>query len=246
MKSLICALSFLTPLPVSTEKLERSELSKSLAWFSFVGLLQGILVCAVFFGLSKVLGGLTASVLTVAFWAFVTSGMHLDGLADCFDGFFAVVQREKRLEIMKDPRIGTFGFLGLIFTILIKISLVGSVVFENIWSLLPILFAMVFARSSALVLVFFKNARNQGLGFGISDKKSWLYFVVNLLIPVAICCYFGWNAVVALGVSFAVSTLAGLLSMSKIGGVTGDVFGMAIEVSEIGVLLFFVLKLVQL
>lgn len=212
-------------------------------WFSFVGLLQGVIVCAVFYGFSIILPGLAASVLTVAFWAFVTSGMHLDGLADCFDGFFAVVPREKRLEIMKDPRIGTFGFLGLIFTILIKISLVGSIVLENIWSLTPILLAVVFARSASLVLVFFKNARNQGLGFGITDKKSWLYFLVNLLIPVGLCCYFGWNAFIACGVSFVVSLLAGLLAISKINGVTGDVFGMAIEVSEISVLLVFALKL---
>lgn len=244
MKSLICALSFLTPIPVSTQKLEKTEFSKSLAWFSLVGLLQGILVCAVFFGLSKVFGNIVVSVLTVAFWAFVTSGMHLDGLADCFDGFFAVANREKRLEIMKDPRIGTFGFLGLIFVILIKISLVNSLVFENIWSLTPILLAMVFARSASLALVFFKNARNQGLGFGITDEKSWLYFLVNLLIPAGLCFYFGWHAVIAFGVSFVVSALVGWLSMSKIGGVTGDVFGMAIEMSEIAVLLTFALKLV--
>lgn len=244
MKSFVCALSFLTPIPVSTQKLEKTEFSKSLAWFSLVGLLQGILVCAVFFGLSKVIGNMVVSVLTVAFWAFVTSGMHLDGLADCFDGFFAVAQREKRLEIMKDPRIGTFGFLGLIFVILAKISLINSIVFENIWSLTPILLAMVFARSASLALVFFKNARNQGLGFGITDEKSWLYFLFNLLVPVGLCFYFGWHAVIAFGVSFVVSALVGWLSMSKIGGVTGDVFGMAIEMSEIAVLLTFALKLV--
>lgn len=244
MKSFVCALSFLTPIPVSTQKLEKTEFSKSLAWFSLVGLLQGILVCAVFFGLSKVIGNMVVSVLTVAFWAFVTSGMHLDGLADCFDGFFAVAQREKRLEIMKDPRIGTFGFLGLIFVILAKISLINSIIFENIWSLTPILLAMVFARSASLALVFFKNARNQGLGFGITDEKSWLYFLFNLLVPVGLCFYFGWHAVIAFGVSFVVSALVGWLSMSKIGGVTGDVFGMAIEMSEIAVLLTFALKLV--
>lgn len=243
MKSLICALSFLTPIPVSTQKLEKTEFSKSLAWFSLVGALQGGLVCAVFFGLSKVIGNMVISVLTVAFWAFVTSGMHLDGLADCFDGFFAVAQREKRLEIMKDPRIGTFGFLGLIFVILIKISLVNSIVFENIWSLTPMLLAIVFARSASLALVFLKNARNQGLGFGIADKKSWIYSLINFLIPVGLCCFFGWNAVIALGASFVISLLVGWLSMSKIGGVTGDVFGMSIEVSEIAVLLVFALKL---
>lgn len=204
--------------------------------------MQGALVCAVFYILTNYFSGFIVPVLTVAFWAFITSGMHLDGLADCFDGFFAVAEKEKRLEIMKDPRIGTFGFLGLVFAILIKISLVGSVVFENILSLVPILCAMVFARSSALMLVFLRNARNQGLGFGMSSTKPAIPFTINLIVPVAICVYLGWFAFIAFGVALIVSFLTGLLALSKISGVTGDVFGMAIELSEIAVLLVFVLK----
>lgn len=242
MKSLICALSFLTPIPVSTAKLEKSEFLKSLAWFSFVGVLQGMLVCAVFYGWTSVLGGLIVPVITVAFWVLVTSGMHLDGLADCFDGFFALATREKRLEIMKDPRVGTFGSLGLIFAILIKVSLVGLLVYENVWSLTPVFLAMIFARSSALVLVFFKNARSQGLGFGMSSSKPFIPFVINIIIPVALCLYFGLTASIAFAAAFAASLLAGLLALSKISGVTGDVFGMAIEFSEIAVLLVFALK----
>jgi adenosylcobinamide-GDP ribazoletransferase len=245
VKSLICALSFLTPIPVSTAKLDKSEFSKSLAWFSLVGVMQGVLVSLVFVGLSKIFSGLAVLVLTVAFWAVVTSGMHLDGLADCFDGFFAIATREKRLEIMKDPRVGTFGFMGLIFVILIKVSLVGSIVFENIWSLSPFFLAIVYARSSALVLVFFRNARSQGLGFGMSSTKPIIPFALNMIIPVALCIYFGWLAVFAFVAAFAASLLVGLLALSKISGVTGDVFGMAIELSEIAVLLTFALKLVM-
>jgi adenosylcobinamide-GDP ribazoletransferase len=241
VKSLICAFSFLTPLPVSTGKLEKLEFAKSICWFSLVGLIQGLLICVFYFLLGLVLSGLTLAVMTVGFWVLITSGMHLDGLADCFDGFFAVASRDKRLEIMKDPRIGTFGFLGLIFALLIKISLVNSIALENIWSLLPILLAVVFARSSALILVFFRNARNEGLGFGISNRQSIIYFFINLIVPMALCVYFGLMSFLAFGISFLVSLCTGWLAISKINGVTGDVFGLAIEMSEIAVLLVYII-----
>lgn len=239
MKNLICALSFLTPLPVSTEKLDNTEFARSQVWFSLVGIVQGILVAAAFYGLSFILPKLAASVFAVAVWVFITGGMHLDGLGDCFDGFFAVATGERRLEIMKDPRLGTFGTLGLGFAILTKIALVSTISISNLWSLLPLVLAPVFARGCAMLLSFFGNARGNGLGFGLNSGSIWLYPLINFVPAIILAILSGWIGTIALLASVLATLFAGLLALSKIGGVTGDVFGMAIELSEIAVLLVF-------
>src|SRR5262249_6865104 len=62
-----------------------------------------------------------SAVLTVAVWKTVTGGLHLDGLADCLDGLMGA-DRERRLAIMRDSRIGTFGALGLILVLVLEIA----------------------------------------------------------------------------------------------------------------------------
>ena len=243
MKSLICALSFLTPLPVSTGKLDNSEFARSQVWFSLIGLFQGLLIASAFFGLSFILPKLAATVFTVAIWVLVTGGMHLDGLGDCFDGFFAVATKERRLEIMKDPRLGTFGTLGLVFAILLKVALVGTISISNLWSLAPLVLSPVFARGCVMLLSFFANARGNGLGFGLNTGTVWLYPLINFVPAVILAVFLGWLGAIALLASLFVVLLVGLLALSKVGGVTGDVFGMAIEMSEIAVLLVFAIKL---
>jgi adenosylcobinamide-GDP ribazoletransferase len=239
LKSLICALSFLTPLPISTEKLDNTEFARSQVWFSFIGIFQGLVISAAFYGLSLILTKLAASVFAVAVWAMVTGGMHLDGLGDCFDGFFAVATRERRLEIMKDPRLGTFGTLGLVIAILTKVALVSTISISNLWSLVPLVLAPVFARGCSMLLSFFGNARGNGLGFGLNSSSIWLYPLINFVPAIILAIYCGWIGTIALLASVLATLFSGLLALSKIGGVTGDVFGMAIELSEIAVLFVF-------
>src|SRR3972149_12177437 len=108
MNSFWTALGFLTILPTpKSVSIKQGEFGNSATWFPFVGLLIGTLVALAYFGFHFVLPSLLSSALCVALWVWLTGGLHLDGLADCCDGLLNASTPERRLEIMKDPHVGT-------------------------------------------------------------------------------------------------------------------------------------------
>src|SRR5690349_10909663 len=126
MNDFLLAIGFLTVFPVQTSAPESGGLGRVGRWFPTVGLVLGVILAAVHFLLGQLFSPLLTAALVVALWAALTGGLHLDGLADCCDGLFAAVSPERRLEIMRDPRLGAFGGLGLILFIILKILAIAS------------------------------------------------------------------------------------------------------------------------
>ncbi len=91
-----------------------------------MGLCIGALVAGSFALLQIYFSHGISAALALAFWVVLTGGLHLDGLADCFDGMFHASNPERRLQIMKDPHTGAFGVIGLILVLLIKFSALTS------------------------------------------------------------------------------------------------------------------------
>lgn len=238
MKSLIAALSFLTPIPF-TAQLTTREFSKIQLWFSLVGFLQGSALMLACFGLSFVVGRPVVSVLAVCFWVFLTNATHLDGVADCFDGFPNLSGPKKRLEIMSDPRTGAYGVVGIVLILTLKATLVASSKNVGWMAFVPILAATTFARGSVLVLTFFKSAKESGMGHSLCSGKNIWFFLINMIIPVTLAVFLRLPGLIALVTSFVATIIVGLVAKARINGVTGDVFGLAIEVSEVSVLLSF-------
>ena len=124
MKGFLLLLSFMTRLPMPNLKYEEEKLGKSMKFFPLVGIISY---------LSK---NLTVSVLPLTVIVIIlvdiviTGGLHLDGLADTFDGIFSYRSKQKMLEIMKDSRIGSNGVLALILYFLIKFVLLFSIASE--------------------------------------------------------------------------------------------------------------------
>src|SRR5262245_61596780 len=96
-------------------------MGRAALWFPLIGfglglvLAGGLLLFRLFFSPAL------AAALTVAAWAALTGGLHLDGLADCCDGLLATATPERRLEIMRDPRLGAFGVTGLTLFLILKV-----------------------------------------------------------------------------------------------------------------------------
>ena len=108
------ALRFLSILPIpgkaqATDK----QLGRSTAWYPVVGVLLGALLFASAYLVTRLWSALPAAFLCLAVWTVFTRGLHLDGLADSFDGIGGSADRQQRLEIMKDSRIGVFGVLAV-------------------------------------------------------------------------------------------------------------------------------------
>ena len=205
-------------------------------WYPFVGLVIGAITWLAWDGANRVFPPWVASILTLIVWVLLTGGLHLDGLADCCDGLLASTSVERRLEIMKDPREGAFGVIGLILVLMLKAAALTSAPNPGI------LFAASLARWCVLPAALVPLARPSGMGADFAAGFRRSFIVWGAVIPLAIA--------ILLGVRGILSTLAGLgtavlvlwLARSRIGGVTGDVFGMIVEIVETVVLIVFLVE----
>ena len=180
---------------------------------------------------------LVAGILTLVVWVALTGGLHLDGLADCCDGLLASASVERRLEIMKDPHLGAFGVIGLILVLLLKGAALASLTPATSFG---ILLAASLARWCILPAGLLPLARPSGMGadFASGFRRSFIY--MGAVLPVGFALVLGTRGIISLLAGLAAAALVLWLAKSRIGGVTGDVFGMVVEVVETVVLLVFV------
>ena len=124
---LLVAMQFLTRLPIpSFSSYDPQWLHQSSRHFPAVGLLIGLLCAGVFWLGSVLFTPLVAAVISTAFGIRLTGAFHEDGLADSCDGLGGGLTRERTLTIMKDSRLGTYGVLGLVSALLLKVTLLAS------------------------------------------------------------------------------------------------------------------------
>lgn len=237
MRNLRIAFGLMTTLPFKLpDDWSAGDSGRASVWYSLVGLVIGILTWLAWKGAIFAFPPLVAGILTLIIWVVLTGGFHLDGLADCCDGLFVSATPERRLEIMKDPHIGAFGVIGLILVLFLKAAALASLTSA---SSVGILLAASLARWCILPAGLFPLARSSGMGADFVLGFQRLFIAWGAVIPLMIA--------VLLGIRGILSTLAGVgaavlilwMAKSRIGGVTGDVFGMVVEVVETVVLLAF-------
>lgn len=230
------ALTFLTILPAPRFRYPEGGLGVTGHWFPVIGLLIGGLLWAVQAAAATVFEPLLTGLLVTVAWAVLTGGLHLDGLADCGDGLLASVSRERRLEILRDPRLGSFGAITLFLALLLKAAAAGSA------SGLALLLAPTWARWLLLVVARRPQARPGGLGATFAAGMTSTTLPVALAAPVLLLVFGGafWPSLGALILAALVSLGIMRMAQARLGGVTGDVLGLTVELSEIAVLLVFV------
>jgi adenosylcobinamide-GDP ribazoletransferase len=229
------ALGFLTILPVSFKNdPEPDGLGKSAAWFPVVGLIIGLLTAGSFWLFSRLFPPLLSSALIVTVWVILTGGLHLDGLADCCDGFFASRSAERRLEIMRDPHLGTFGVIGLVLHLVLKITAVSSL--TGSYALFGLLIAPVVARFLLLFGASFSSARSDGLGTQFKTGFNKKMVLLAAALPIILLVASGLKFLGAATFAALVAAAVLLAARKLIGGVTGDVLGMLVELTELGFL----------
>ncbi len=221
------ALGVLTTLPVPSQGWQPDR--RAAGWFPVVGLLIGGLLAAAALLVGRLLPPLPAAVLLVALWAALTGALHLDGLADCADGLLPPVGRERRLEILRDPRVGSFGVTVTVLVLLLKVSsLVGAP--------LPVLLAApVWARWLLLLAARRPAARSGGMAARWDLALTWPQLLAAGLLPLAVTAIGGgWHWPLWLAAPAAGFAGWGVLRLAerRLGGVTGDVFGAVVEISE--------------
>jgi len=229
----------MTTLPVRLpDDWSAGDSGRAAVWYPLVGLVVGALTWLAWKGAMLAFPPLAAGVITLIVWVALTGGLHLDGLADCCDGLFVSAPAERRLEIMKDPHIGAFGVIGLILVLLLKAATLASLTPA---SSIGILLAASLARWCILPAGLVPLARPSGMAadFVLGFRRSFIAW--GAIIPLMIALMpdtRGMLLSILAGLSAAVLVL--WLAKSRIGGVTGDVFGMLVEVVETVMLLVFV------
>ena len=213
----------------------QQEISDSRAYFPVVGLLIGLLL------LGSERGGreifpvyLTAAVLVVAL-VIVTRGLHLDGLMDTCDGLFGGFGRERRLEIMRDSKVGAFGIAGAGCLLLLKYGALVSLLTlpEPGRQVSLLLFPMLSRWSMVLALGAFPYVRSEGLGSPFHQGGARSAAVVAAATAVGSAIILG--AFGGAGMLVAVSALAwltGRYMAGMLGGLTGDTYGAINELAE--------------
>ena len=231
MNALWIAIGFLTTLPVPSHDLAPDAMRRAAPWFPLVGLGIGALLAGVAWAASWLFPPAVTAVLVVALWAALTGALHLDGLADCGDGLLPPVSRERRLEIMRDPRVGAFGVTALVLVLLLKAAALASLAVT--WPAL--LLAPLWARWLLLVAARRPSARPGGMGASLGPVLDARRLALAALLPIVLTGGVGvwhWPVIAATGTALLASLGVLWLAQRRLGGVTGDVFGAVVEVSE--------------
>ena len=238
-EELKASLIFCTRLPLlRATPLAGGALSRAAWAFPLAGLVVGI-VGAAAYALARRLGlpPWPASALAVAATLFVTGALHEDGLADVADGFGGGADRERKLAIMRDSRIGAYGVCALTLALLLRVAALAS--FANghlaVWALIA---SHVGARAAVPLLMLLPPARGDGLSHDAGRPPGQAVAAAAAIgFVIAAFCLHAGRAFVALIVLAAVAGLMAWLSSRQIEGQTGDVLGALEQIGEIAVLL---------
>jgi adenosylcobinamide-GDP ribazoletransferase len=239
MRTLRIAFGLMTTLPIRLPKeWSAGDSGRAAVWYPLVGLVVGALTWLAWKGATFVFPSLVAAVIALIVWVVLSGGLHLDGLADCCDGLFASVTPERRLEIMKDPHVGAFGVIGLLLVLFLKAAALASLTSSSSWG---ILFAASFSRWCILPVGLLPLAHPSGLGadFKLGVQRSSILFAA--LIPLVLMILLGLRGVMSTLAGLGAAVLIAALAKVRIGGVTGDVLGMIVEIVETVALLAFLI-----
>ncbi len=247
------AVGFLSRYPVPEEFFysDNGQMDETSGYFAVAGALIA-LPLAIGAAILAALGvnSILIAVLLVASLTFVTGGLHEDGLSDCADGFWGSSKRDKILAIMKDSRLGTYGTLALIFSILIKITAI-SLIFENLNAFTAFISILIAAAASRGIMVWhwseLPSAKSDGVAVSVgepSDTSLKLIMISLAVLGLLAFIFTGFlAAALAIILAASVSFYFTKLTDKKIDGHTGDTIGASQQLSEIAILVGFALIL---
>lgn len=247
-KAIIIAFLFLTRLPMPRiENVSAADNGRSLCAFPLVGLVIGLMLVAVAWLGQFLLPPIALAAMVLMVWVFVTGGLHLDGLADSADAWLGGYgNRERTLEIMKDPRCGSAALMTVSCLLIFKFALLTALLETGAvwWLLLPPLLGRC---ASVLLMMITPYARANGLGADFTNtmprKTLWLIFC-----GIAITCLLilPWPSSLAV-LACTIPTFFALrqLMINRLNGTTGDTAGALLEIIEAAVLLGLVITFYQ-
>lgn len=244
MKGLFVATAFLTRVPVPLVA-GAADVGRAARWFPLIGGALGGAGALAAWGLHDLIGMPPAlsAMLVVGLGAWMTGGIHLDGLADMADGFGGGRTRDDVLRIMRDPVIGSFGAIALLLVIAMKVGALTTLLERN--AALPFLVAAPALSRWTIVglAALLPYARPEGgLGQAVAQERDAMgLFLATAITAVVTIAALRTDGLVSWALAALVMVALGRAARRRIGGVTGDVFGASVELTETTVLVGAVL-----
>jgi adenosylcobinamide-GDP ribazoletransferase len=229
VRGFFSAVQFLTRVPVPAGAY---SIRSAFVFLPMVGLLLGGVLAGLDL-LLRALGvqALLGSTLLVVAWLVLTGAIHADGLMDTCDAVFVHATPERRLEIMRDPRAGAFGVVGLLCVVLLKVAAIDAL--PGAWRIQALLLAPCLGRwGIALASTVFPYGRATGLGQPLKAAATPRAFALASVVPVALAFGFWPGGAMLLGLAAVVAVSIGLWLLRLLPGLTGDSYGAICETVE--------------
>ena len=203
----------------------------SAMFYPLVGFLLGSVLWATHALLEPYFPATHLSVIIFTLWVVLTGALHLDGLSDTIDGLF--VSKEKALEVMKDAHVGG---MGMVFTLLFLLLKLSSLIHVEAYYLLPLV--LMFSRLNALLAIYCYNYVSAGVGALIKEEFTLVHLLIALIFSLTLAYLFSFTSLFI--VTFLTLIVSAKFFSSRLGGLSGDIYGFIIELTEL-ILLNYIL-----
>jgi cobalamin 5'-phosphate synthase/cobalamin synthase len=248
MTALLAALGLLTRMPIR-RAFSESAVARATAFYPLVGAAIGASQAAVLWvavawlpapavtgGASRV-PSMVLAVCLVALAVWITGAIHVDGLADTFDGFGGGRSREQVLAIMRDPRVGAYGTVAIVVLLLLKVACLDELI-QRRAATIPLLVAPIAGRWAMAALGWWLPYARADGGLGAVARGSVAgrgLAIATASSTVLLAALAGWRAAVFGTIAVGVTLVTGRAYRRRIGGFTGDTLGATGELTEAAV-----------
>ncbi len=239
MKSFLLMLQFMTRIPIPfVIPCESEDFAKGPPWFPAVGWVIGGILFAAALLLNRLETPWMTAALLVALEVLLTGGLHLDGLADSFDGLYSNRDRERILEIMKDSRIGSNGVLALIGLLGLKVITFACI--PAVLLPMAVLVMPVAARfNMALASYLYRPARPQGMGNLFIGQVTPIGLVLAASIYLIPVLFIHPIPALAIGGTLMIGWGFARSANRILAGITGDILGALCEIGGLAFVVFY-------
>jgi adenosylcobinamide-GDP ribazoletransferase len=234
IKRFLLMIQFLTriPLPINLD-VKEEDFGKGLVFAPLIGLILGGCLAAGYYVLSTIFPSLVTAIGVVVIYIILTSGLHIDGLGDTFDGLFSNRSKEKILEIMRDSRVGTNAVLAIVCLLLTNIGMLSA--FDSQHMAKVLILMPVAGRIGSLIGSGISTYARKGEGLGKSFIDYCGYREIALGLPIYFIIFYavwGVTGLAAAVISTATAVMLTWIFSRKIGGATGDILGAVCELNQ--------------
>lgn len=246
LAALVIAFSFFTIIPMPIIEWSKRRMKIVPLMMPVIGLIAGLISYVIYIFLLKFnFTPFFKAVIMCLYYVIFTGGLHIDGLSDAADAYFSRRDKAKKLEIMEDSNVGAFAVITLILFFITKVAVFNEMFSQGIKNSLILIFIPVISRLLQSSMIYlFKPAKPDGLArmYGDLDRRySLIHLFLFVIITVVLYVLIGVQALMLIVVALAFYAIFYFSSRKQFGGITGDLLGAFLEISELimlGTILF--------